>query len=144
MPSKDERPTTRNGCKGRCVARSVARQRLNCRSAVLLATTALVAATEFAPSAARAQDATWLLNPASGDYKTAANWNPATVPLGTASFGTSNTTALTFSTGGAADGWTFNAGASAYIRSPTVRRSLSPAPASSLTVAAPPSLAPTT
>ncbi len=80
----------------------------------LLATTALVAVTAFAPGTVRAQDATWLSNPASGDYKTATNWSPATVPTGTAFFGTSNTTALTFSTGGAVGGWTFNAGASAY------------------------------
>jgi fibronectin-binding autotransporter adhesin len=68
----------------------------------------------FAPGAVRAQDATWLLNPTSGNYQDAANWNPATVPLGTAFFGASNTTALTFSAGGAVGGWTFNAGASTY------------------------------
>jgi hypothetical protein len=114
MPSKDGRLGSRTGCKDHCVARSVARQRLNCRSAALLATTAWVAAMAFAPGAARAQDATWLQTPTSGDYKTAANWNPATVPTGTAFFGTSGTTALTFSTGGAAGGWTFNPGASTY------------------------------
>ena len=81
----------------RCVARSIARKRLNCRSVVLLAITALVAVTAFVPGAARAQDATWLATPASGDYNTATNWNPTTVPTGTAFFGTSSTTALTFS-----------------------------------------------
>jgi hypothetical protein len=114
MPSKDQRLGTRTGCKGRCVRLSVARQRLNCRSAELLAATALVVVTAFAPGGARAQDAIWLQTPTSGDYKTAANWSPATVPTGTAFFGTSDITALTFSTGGAADGWTFNAGASPY------------------------------
>ena len=65
-------------------------------------------------SPAHAQDATWLLNPASGNFNTAANWNPATVPTGTAFFGTSNSTALTFSATTTVGGWTFNAGASAY------------------------------
>jgi hypothetical protein len=90
-------------------------QRLNRRRGALLATTALVAVTALAPGAARAQDATWLPNPTSGDFNTAANWNPATVPTGTASFGMSNTTALAFSAGATTvGGWTFNAGASAY------------------------------
>ncbi|HTB40674.1 MAG TPA: hypothetical protein VK777_26530, partial [Reyranella sp.] len=43
-------------------------------------------------AAAQAQDATWLLNPGSGDFNTAANWSTNTVPAGTASFGASNTT----------------------------------------------------
>ena len=114
------------------------RERRNCRSAALLATTALVAVTAFAPGAVRAQDATWLLNPASGNFNTAANWNPATVPTGTAFFGTSNTTALTFSAFTTVGGWTFNAGASAYTFANN-QPSLSMAPASSLTAAAPPS-----
>ncbi len=83
-------------------------------SRALLATMALVAVTAFAPGAVRAQDATWLLNPGSGDFDTAANWSPATVPTGTAFFNTSNTTALSFSTNTTVGGWTFNAGASAY------------------------------
>ena len=90
-----------------------ARRRLSRRCGALLATTALVAVTAFAPSAARVQDATWLLNPTSGDYNTATNWNPATVPMGTAFFGASNTTALTVSAA-TVGGWTFNGGASAY------------------------------
>src|SRR5205085_7994420 len=46
---------------------------------------------------------------------TAANWAPATVPTGTAFFGTSGTTALSFSAlQTVVGGWTFNAGASAY------------------------------
>ncbi len=93
----------------------VARQRLNGRSGTLLATMALVAVTAFAPGAVRAQDATWLLTPASGNFNTATNWNPATaVPTGTAFFGTSNTTALTFAANTVVGGWTFNAGAPAY------------------------------
>jgi uncharacterized protein with beta-barrel porin domain len=65
-------------------------------------------------SPAAAQDATWLATPGSGDFNTAANWNPATVPTGTALFGTSNTTALSFSADTTIGGWTFNAGASNY------------------------------
>lgn len=85
--------------------------------AALLASSALVAAA--LPAAA--QDATWLLNatvagPVAGtfDFNAAANWSPATVPTGTAFFGTSNTTALSFSTDTTIGGWTFNAGAPAY------------------------------
>ena len=59
-------------------------------------------------------DATWLANPGSDDFNTAANWTPATVPTGTAFFDTSNTTNLSFSTNATIGGWTFNAGASNY------------------------------
>ena len=83
------------------------------RRVALLAGTALVAAA-LAVGPATAQDATWLLNPGSGDFNTGPNWNPALVPTGTAFFGTSNTTALSFSAATTVGGWTFNAGASAY------------------------------
>jgi hypothetical protein len=64
---------------------------------------------------AAAQDATWLLNPATGDFNTDGNWTPATVPTGTASFGASNTVNLTFSAPTTTIGrWTFDAGASNY------------------------------
>ena len=82
--------------------------------AALLASTALAVMLP-ATRPARAQDATWLLNPTNGNFNNAANWTP-TVPTGTAFFGASNTTALSFGgTGGTeVDGWTFNAGASNY------------------------------
>ncbi len=68
-----------------------------------------------ASGAAMAQDATWLANPGSGDFNTAANWNPAMVPAGTASFGASNTTAVTVSGPQTTlDGFTFLPGAPAY------------------------------
>ena len=106
-------------------------------SRALLATMALVAVTALAPGVVRAQDATWLLNPASSDFDTGANWNPATVPTGTAFFGTSNTTALTFSAATTTvGGWTSNTGASAYTFAAALRRSSSRAPASSSTAAA--------
>ncbi len=77
----------------------------------LLAGTVLVAA---ATLPAAAQNASWLTSPGSGDFNTATNWTPATVPTGTAFFGFSNTTALSFSANTTISGWTFNAGASAY------------------------------
>ena len=96
-------------------ARSPARARCKFVLPTLLATTALVAVTAFASGAAKAADATWLQTPTSDNFNTAANWSPATVPTGgTAFFGTSNQTALTFSLDTLADGWTFNSGASAY------------------------------
>jgi hypothetical protein len=48
----------------------------------------------------QAGSATWDLNPGSGDWNTAANWTPMTVPNGsadTATFGLSNTTGLSVS-----------------------------------------------
>ena len=56
----------------------------------LLATTAAVAL--LAATSARAQNATWLLNPGSEIFNTATNWIPAAVPTNTAIFGASNTT----------------------------------------------------
>ncbi len=57
---------------------------------------------------------TWLLNPGSGVWNTAANWTPATVPTLTATFGASNTTNLTFSSLAAIGALQFNSGAPAY------------------------------
>ena len=64
--------------------------------------------------AAHAQDATWLQTPGSADFNTAANWSPATVPTGTASFDTSSQTNVSFSANTTIGGWTFNPGASNY------------------------------
>ncbi len=76
---------------------------------------------------ALAQDATWLATPTvagavagSFDFNANANWNPATVPgsvteTGTATFGTSSGTSISFSGGNnVLDGFTFTAGASSY------------------------------
>src|SRR6516164_2822961 len=60
----------------------------------LLSTVA--AAALLAATSAQAQDATWLLNPSSGSFNTATNWNPAVVPTNTAIFGASNTTSISF------------------------------------------------
>src|SRR5882757_3097235 len=65
----------------------------------------------------QAGSATWNLNPASGDWNTAANWTPATVPNGpadTAQFAASNTTGISISGPTEVNGAQFNPGASAF------------------------------
>jgi autotransporter-associated beta strand protein len=65
----------------------------------------------------RAGSATWDLNPGSGDWNTATNWTPATAPNGsadTATFATSNTTAISISANTTVDGITFAPGASSF------------------------------
>ena len=79
-----------------------------CLSALLTVVAAL------SPPAVHAQNATWLLNPGSNAFATATNWSPNVVPLGTATFGVSNTTTIDLSTGLEINIFTFNAGASAY------------------------------
>src|ERR1700730_12752627 len=64
--------------------------------------------------AAHAQNATWLLNPGSTDWNTTGNWAPVSVPTGTATFGASNTTAITFSKSAAVGTLEFDAKAPAY------------------------------
>ena len=64
-----------------------------------------------------AGSATWNLNPGSGDWNTATNWTPATVPNGAASaatFALSNTTGLSLSAFTEVNGVAFNAGANAF------------------------------
>ena len=61
------------------------------RATVLLASVLISVAVS-----ARAQDATWLANPGSGDFNDAPNWSTGAVPTGTAFFDTSNTTNLSF------------------------------------------------
>src|SRR5262245_14621884 len=74
------------------------------------------AAALLAAMPAHAQDATWSTAPANSDFNTAANWMPATVPTGTAFFGASTITGLTFHPGAvnSLGGFTFNAWAPAY------------------------------
>ncbi len=81
----------------------------------LLASTVLVAAAALAGAApARSQDSTWNFFAGSGDFNTAGNWTPTTVPTGTAFFGTSNVTSLTLSADTTVGGWTFKTGAPSY------------------------------
>ena len=67
---------------------------LGAMRAHLLTTAAAAALLGAMP--AHAQDATWSTAPGSSDFNTASNWTPATVPTGTAFFGASNTTLITF------------------------------------------------
>jgi autotransporter-associated beta strand protein len=73
---------------------------------------------------AHTQDATWLLNPGSGAFNAATNWNPATVPTNTATFGASNATSILFQPFITTSIGTmqFNPGAPAYVfaTSPTL------------------------
>ncbi len=87
----------------------------------MLAGAALAALAAPAPlTSAAAQEATWLANPVSGDFNTGANWNTGSVPLGTAFFGTSGITDLSFSADTTIGGWTFNPGAADYTFANTV------------------------
>jgi hypothetical protein len=80
--------------------------------AALATPAALVALTTSA--AAVSQEAIWRANPGSDDFNTGANWNTGSVPFGTAFFGTSSITALSFSADTTIGGWTFNPGALDY------------------------------
>ena len=65
----------------------------------------------------QAGSATWNLNPTSGDWNTAANWTPATVPndpADIATLGVSNLTTLQISADVALDSLIFAEGGSAY------------------------------
>jgi autotransporter-associated beta strand protein len=68
-------------------------------------------------SNAFAGSATWKSSPSTGDWNTATNWTPQTVPNGssdTATFATSNQTSVSISADTTVDGIVFNAGASAF------------------------------
>ncbi|WP_247774037.1 autotransporter domain-containing protein [Bradyrhizobium sp. 192] len=82
--------------------------------AALLTSSALALAWALPATPSRAaSDGIWLTSPGSNDYGTASNWDSGFVPLGTASFGSSDTTSLAISSV-SVGGWTFNAGASNY------------------------------
>ena len=80
-------------------------------AAVFLSLLLSPAGTAFAGSA------TWNLNPTNGDWNTATNWMPVTVPNGPsdmATFGVSNTTDVSLSGNIEVNGIVFNPGASAF------------------------------
>jgi autotransporter-associated beta strand protein len=83
-----------------------------------LRTILAVAISILTPMVAHAGSATWGLNPGSGDWNTAANWTPMTIPNGpadVATFALSNTTAISISTAQTVvDGITFVPGASSF------------------------------
>jgi autotransporter-associated beta strand protein len=69
----------------------------------------------------RAGNATWKSSPSSGDWNTAANWTPMTVPnapTDTATFAASNQTTVSNSAAVEVDGVVFDAGASAFTIMP--------------------------
>lgn len=71
----------------------------------------------LANATTEAGSATWNLDPTSGDWNTAANWTPNTVPnspADRATFDISNTSAITLSTSTQVNGIIFNPGASPY------------------------------
>jgi autotransporter-associated beta strand protein len=80
----------------------------------------------FVATAAFAGSATWKASPGSGNWNTAANWTPATVPNGTANLATfafSNTRNVSFAADTEVNGIVFNAGASPFTlvnQTPTV------------------------
>ncbi len=79
----------------------------HCVPASLLAAIVLLLS---GPSAAFAGSATWGLNPGSGDWNTATNWTPTTVPnssADTATFAFSNTTNVSISANTEVNGITF-------------------------------------
>jgi len=74
-----------------------------------------------------AGSATWLATPATGDWNTATNWTPATVPNGpadTATFASSNQTGPSITSNTEVNGIVFNAGASAFTINATPTRTL--------------------
>src|SRR5215471_6161810 len=82
---------------------------------VLLGSVALLLL--FSAATAQAGSATWNAAPTSGDWNTAANWTPATVPNGfadTATFATSNITGVSLSIPVLVSGIVFNSGASPF------------------------------
>ncbi len=80
-------------------------------AAALLASTALAG---IPAASVRAQDATWLTAPGSGDMTDGLNWSSGALPTGTATFGPSGITNLTLGTSASFAGWTFASGAPTY------------------------------
>src|SRR5438445_2502412 len=78
----------------------------------------------------QAGSATWNLNPTSGDWNTAANWTPQTIPNGPddiATFGVSSQTAVSLSLPVGVDSVVFSPGASAFTiySSPVINLAIS-------------------
>ena len=71
----------------------------------------------FGIRASQADSATWNLNPTNGDWNTAANWTPMTVPNGpsdVATFATSSVTGISLEADDEVSSIVFPAGASSY------------------------------
>jgi len=83
------------------------------RAALLAACSAL--AFMIPAGTARAQNATWNLNPGSGVYNTGSNWSTGLVPTGTAFFDFTHQSAISIDADTTLGGWTFNPAASNYV-----------------------------
>jgi len=84
------------------------------RARLIEATISAVAVLALGEAAA-AQDARWKASPPGNDWNNPADWDPATVPTGTASFGASSRTEIVFSQRNIAVGrMLFESGAPAY------------------------------
>src|SRR5439155_17897051 len=87
--------------------------RLRLRTNLLVATMLLL----FADGTIFGQSAVWDLAPGSGDWNTATNWTPMTVPnssADTATFASSAVTSISVSANTEVNGVVFNAGAGAF------------------------------
>src|SRR6266478_9139969 len=91
---------------------------LNCKlRTAALAAFFTVCAVFLSPKPSQAASATWSTNPSSGDWNTAANWVPMTVPNGpndTATFQASNQTFVSLSADTEVNGIIFSSGASLF------------------------------
>ena len=98
--------------------------------AFLLSAAAILTLLLSTASSSFAGSATWKASPATGDWNTATNWTPTTVPNGasdTATFATSNITSVSLSANTEVNGIVFNSGASAFTitASPTFTLTIS-------------------
>ena len=101
---------------GRVAGAAVRRRERRVFIAVAPLCAAMLGFVVLGTTAARAVDGMWLASPATPNWNTGTNWSSSpSVPDGTASFGASNTTSLTFSATTTSIGTIqFNAGAPAY------------------------------
>ncbi len=93
------------------------RERLQLRAIVPSFTASAILAILLSISTSFAGTATWKASPGSGDWNTASNWTPSTIPndsSDTATFAFSNTTGVSLSAVTQFNGLVFNAGASAF------------------------------
>src|SRR5437016_11554387 len=87
----------------------------------------ITCASLIASQLTHAGSATWNLNPTSGDWNTAVNWTPATVPNGpsdTATFAVSNTTAISVSASTEVNAIVFDPAASGFTITDSASRLL--------------------
>jgi autotransporter-associated beta strand protein len=87
------------------------------RARILLSAGAVLTLLFSTANSSLAGSATWKASPATGDWNTAGNWTPATIPNGssdTATFAASAITGVSLSQFTQLDGVVFNAGASAF------------------------------